>query len=404
MGILRFSLIAVLLVLLIKKKFDLGLSLVIAAVVLGLMYAMNVGELGLVCLKSAGNLQAAEILVAVLMIVFLSELMKRKGRIKIMVDSLRRLLGDPRGVVVLVPAIIGFLPIIGGAMISAPMVEEASDELGLSPEKKTFLNYWFRHLWEYIFPTYPGVILSAAILGVGLSHIAAANFPLTIAAAAAGLFFGLRGVAYHGDRKRRISRKLLFDFFVSALPLIVVIVGVLVFNTDLGLTLILVFLVCMLIYRAKPGEVAQIVKENFSFAYVSIVAGILAFKGVLEATGAAAEIAGNLTSLGIPPFFVLIILPFIIAMSTGMTMAYVGITFPILLTYFTTGNHPMIAFMLAYAGGYAGIMLSPVHLCLVLTAQYYKARLSGIYRLLWPPILFVLLVAVAAYLGAHWLF
>ena len=403
MGILRFTLIAILLVLLIKKKLDLGLSLMIAAVALALMYAMDIGRLGIVCLKSAANLTAAEILAAVLMIVFLSELMKRKGRIKIMVDSLRRLLGDPRGVVVLVPAMIGFLPIIGGAMISAPMVEEASDELGLSPERKTFLNYWFRHLWEYIFPTYPGVILSAAILGVGLSTIAAANLPLTLAATAAGLFFGLKGVAYHGDRKRRISRKLFFDFFVSGLPLIVVIVAVLVFNADLALTLILVFLVCTLIYRAKPKEIVGIVKENFSFAYVSIVAGILVFKGVLEATGAAAEIAANLTSLGIPPFFVLIILPFVIAMSTGMTMAYVGITFPILLTYFTTGDFPMIAFMLAYAGGYAGIMLSPVHLCLVLTARYYRAELSRIYRLLLAPVFFVHGVAAAAYLVAHYL-
>jgi uncharacterized protein len=124
---------------------------------------------------------------------------------------------------------------------------------------------------------------------------------------------------------------------------------------------------------------------------------------VLEATGAAAEIAANLTSLGIPAFFVLIILPFVIAMSTGMTMAYVGITFPILLTYFSTGDFPMIAFMLAYAGGYAGIMLSPVHLCLVLTARYYRAELSGIYRLLLLPVLFVLLVAAAAYITANYL-
>ncbi len=159
----------------------------------------------------------------------------------------------------------------------------------------------------------------------------------------------------------------------------------------------------MLIYRATPREVGTIVKENFSFAYVSIVAGILAFKGVLEATGAAAEIAANLSSLGIPPFFVLIILPFVIAMSTGMTMAFVGITFPILLTYFTTGDFPLIAFMLAYAGGYAGIMLSPVHLCLVLTARYYRAELSSVYRLLVAPVLFVLAVAALAYLVINYL-
>ncbi len=403
MGILRFSLIAVLLVLLIKKKLDLGLSLIIAAAALGLMYAMDIGALAVVSLKSAATWQAVEIIMAVVMIVFLSELMKRKGRIKTMVDSLRQLLGDPRGVVVLVPAIIGFLPIIGGAMISAPMVEEASDELKLPPEKKTFLNYWFRHLWEYTFPTYPGVILSAAILGVGLSTIAVANLPLTLAAAAAGLFFGFKGVTYHGEGKRRISRKLFTDFFVSGLPLIVVILSVLAFNTDLAITLILVFLASTLIYRATPREVVEIVRENFSFAYVSIVVGILVFKGVLEATGAAAQIAGDLTSLGIPVFFVLIILPFVIAMSTGMTMAYVGITFPILLTYFTTGDFPLISFMLAYAGGYAGIMLSPVHLCLVLTARYYRAALPKIYRLLIAPVIFVLVVAAAAYLVVNYL-
>jgi len=148
--------------------------------------------------------------------------------------------------------------------------------------------------------------------------------------------------------------------------------AVLVFNTDLALTLILVFLVCMLVYRAKPREVGRIVRENFSFAYVSIVAGILAFRGA-GGHGGRRRDCREPHLAGHPPFFVLIILPFVIAMSTGMTMAYVGITFPILLTYFTTGDFPMIAFMLAYAGGYAGIMLSPVHLCLVLTARYYRA-------------------------------
>jgi hypothetical protein len=265
------------------------------------------------------------------------------------------------------------------------------------------MNYWFRHVWEYIFPTYPGVIVSAAVLGIGISKIAQANLPLTFAAIAAGLFFGFRGVHHEGDGTRTLSRAVILDFLVSSLPLVVVILAVLVFKTDLALTLILVFLASVLIYRATPGEVMLIAKENFSFAYVTIVLGVLVFKGVLEATGAVTEISGNLASLGIPAFLVLIALPFIIAMSTGMTMAYVGITFPILLPYFTTGEFPMIAFMLAYAGGYAGIMLSPVHLCLVLTAQYFKADLGKVYRLLVGPVASVLAVALAVYIVMNYL-
>lgn len=403
MGIVRFALVAILLILLIKRRLDLGLSLMIAAVALGLMYAMGIEKLAVVSYTSTINTEALEVIAAVVMIVFLSELMKKKGKIKTMVDSLRILLGDPRGVVVLVPAIIGFLPIIGGAMISAPMVQQASDELAITPERKTFLNYWFRHIWEYIFPTYPGVILSAAILGVGISTVAQANLPLTLAAVASGLFFGFRGIGYAGDGKRHLSRAIFLDFFLGGLPIFVVIFAVLVFKTDLALTLILVFLISVLVYRARPREVVTIVKENFSFSYVTIVLGVLAFKGVLEATGAVAEISGELASFGIPSFIVLMILPFIIAMSTGMTMAFVGITFPILMPYFVTGDFPMIAFMLAYAGGYAGIMLSPVHLCLVLTAQYFEADLGRLYRLLALPVFSVLMMALGAYLVVNYL-
>ena len=30
----------------------------------------------------------------------------------------------------------------------------------------------------------------------------------------------------------------------------------------------------------------------------------------------------------------------------------------------------------AYTGGYLGVMMSPVHLCLALTVEYFKARMS----------------------------
>lgn len=97
MGLVRFALVAVLLVLLIKKKIDLGIALIIAAAVLGLMYTMGVVQMAVVAFRSAFTLDALEIIAAVVMIVFLSELMRKKGKIKTMVASLRQLLGDPRG-------------------------------------------------------------------------------------------------------------------------------------------------------------------------------------------------------------------------------------------------------------------------------------------------------------------
>ncbi|MCK4325381.1 DUF401 family protein, partial [bacterium] len=46
--------------------------------------------------------------------------------------------------------------------------------------------------------------------------------------------------------------------------------------------------------------------------------------------------------------------------------------------------------ILAYGCGYIGVLLSPVHICLILTRDYFKANLVGIYRLILTPILLLL--------------
>ena len=61
--------------------------------------------------------------------------------------------------VALLPARIGPWASRAGASVSAPMVVPGCDELNLSPERRTFINYWFRHVWEYVLPTFPASCL-----------------------------------------------------------------------------------------------------------------------------------------------------------------------------------------------------------------------------------------------------
>jgi hypothetical protein len=49
---------------------------------------------------------------------------------------------------------------------------------------------------------------------------------------------------------------------------------------------------------------------------------------------------------------------------------------------------------LAYTFGYAGMMLSPVHLCFLVTKDYFKAGLLGSYRYLIFPTASVMLSAL----------
>ncbi|MFA4910146.1 MAG: DUF401 family protein, partial [Desulfobacteria bacterium] len=68
--------------------------------------------------------------------------------------------------------------------------------------------------------------------------------------------------------------------------------------------------------------------------------------------------------------------------------------FPILLPFFHSDGHFLTYMMLSYASGYCGVILSPMHLCLILTKDYFKAGLNGVYRLLWLPAISVFCVGL----------
>jgi len=64
------------------------------------------------------------------------------------------------------PIIIGLLPMPGGAYASAMITNPLYENLGLRPEERTYVNYWFRHIFSITWPLVPGIIIVAGILGI----------------------------------------------------------------------------------------------------------------------------------------------------------------------------------------------------------------------------------------------
>jgi hypothetical protein len=50
--------------------------------------------------------------------------------------------------------------------------------------------------------------------------------------------------------------------------------------------------------------------------------------------------------------------------------------------------------VLAFASGISGDLLSPFHLCLILTKDYFRADLKGVYRFIWIPAASIIGVAL----------
>ncbi|MEA3342193.1 MAG: DUF401 family protein, partial [Chloroflexota bacterium] len=206
--LLKLIVVFAAIVLLLSRKWNLGLALLLASVAVGLLFAHPLPEIGRDILLTTVDLLTLRLTLVVVLIMVLAELLRqnekgsqatRTAGLTGMTESLQELISDGRIVIAALPALIGLLPMIGGAIFSAPLVDEVGDRLGANGERKTFVNYWFRHIWEPVFPLYPSMLLAAELLGLTTAQLARITWPLTVAAVAGGLLFGLIGLHRSGS-------------------------------------------------------------------------------------------------------------------------------------------------------------------------------------------------------------
>ncbi len=345
----------------------------------------------------------------VLLITTLGNFLKHSGWLQRMIAGLTDMFRDDRMVMAVTPAAIGLLPMPGGAMLSAPMVGEIAKNARMSPERKSAVNYWFRHIWEYCWPLYPGLLFIKIQLNKPLSAIVKVQYPLTIAAILGGLLFILRKIRHApGDHPRR--RSLLKDLggILGALwPVALVaafayrfergirlpgghLVPTMFAGQSLTMLFTLIVMVGGLLLVHKRLNRKRIIAESMTLKLILLVVGMKCLGQMITVCGAARGIQVFFQEQNLPELPVIFILPFIVGAITGYTAAFVSITFPL----FSLLLVPDARLAFAFAGGFLGVLLSPVHLCLILTREYFQANLGKIYRLLMLPALTVALVAL----------
>lgn len=396
--IIKISLVLALMVVLLSRRVPLGPVMLAAALALGLLFRMTPEAMGLAAWRAVTDFRTTVYLIIVLYLIsILENLLRTGGLLAKMVESLRTILRDRRLVASFMPAFIGFLPSAGGAMFSAPLVKEAAKDMGLSPGRMTFINYWFRHIWEPVFPLYPGLILAAALAGLPVSSLIYRMWPYTLMAVAAGWLLSWQGVPRELGGAGGDLGKAWRQAWLTMAPVLFVIVAVLAFRFDLALMTGLACLGLAVALRYPPARVPGLLWEAFKPMTLLLIIGVMVFKGILEASGAVAALPAVLTAYHIPPVLIVFLLPFLTGLLTGISQGYVAVSFPLLLGMMGPAANSLNWYVLAFLSGLFGVYLSPSHLCLVLTKEYFGAGWGDVYRRLLPAALAVLGLAVALY-------
>jgi hypothetical protein len=179
----------------------------------------------------------------------------------------------------------------------------------------------------------------------------------------------------------------------SIWPILLVLSLALVLGVDLILSLVVALALLAIVYRLGPRQLWPLARA-VPLATVPIIVGTMVFRHTLEASGAVEATSSTFTTLGIPSYLIVFTIPLLAGLLTGLTLPAFAIGFPIVLPLCGPDLITSGCGQLAYAGGLVGLLLSPVHLCLTLTREYFQADWGGLYRRILPAAF--LIIATAA--------
>ncbi len=380
---------------LVKIKINIGIAIFASAFAILIPSKIPFVEAPKVLISTITNKETLYLIAIVITITYFAELLKVSGFLEEMVKSFSSFF-SAKVFIPLFAFIIGALPMPGGALVSAPLVEKGSEHSNLNNAEKTAINFWFRHIWEPTSPLYPEMILASSILGVTILKIIEVQWIYSFLMFLSGIVFLLPLIKSEGCNKKIRSRnkKNLENVFLSTLPILIVILLILIFKISIVLSGIIGILYIIITKKTGFSVLKRALNIRLLFKLAFLMYAIMFLKSVVKTSGVITGVYSYLSSINVPSFIILFTLPFIVSLMSGAASATIGVSYPLLLPLLKTPNLNAINLLIAFLGGWSALMLTPTHLCLSLSIEYFGAKPEKVYKLLVKTVLFLVSLSI----------
>lgn len=384
----------ILLAAMLYKRVSIGVTLVSTAIILSLL-SINPTDIIRVFFETTIDPITISLVAVTFGIMLLSLLYKETQALETLSRSFSGILRNPKLIVSALPAIIGLLAVPGGALMSAPLVETEAEKLGLKEDKKTYVNVWFRHI---IFPVYPMsqvLILTAALTGASITSIIASQIPVVVAMTVIGYFTVLKKttIAKNVVSKTKFQENLR-SFLISFSPILAMILTVVIFGVDVSIAAFMGIILLLFITRPRRHIILKTI-SNISIYKITLAAyGAMLLRSATMASGVSEALGQTITTWNMNEVVLLTTLPAVLAFLVGSPSGGIAISVPMLAG---TLNFTSSSASLLYISAYLGYLAAPTHLCLALTADYFKCPLNKVYKFLAPSLAISFTVALLVY-------
>ena len=375
-------------VLLLVSRKNLALSLFAASITLGL-FTVSPYNIGIKIWETLTDPSVILLAIAMGIIPLIGGALEISGKMDDLVNNLR--IGKKK-FLMFSPALIGMLPMPGGALLSAPLVEKGGK--GVTPENKAALNVWFRHAFLLIYPLSAFLIVSTKIAGLDVYTVLPYLLPFFIFTVILGYFFFLRnaggGIKY---TKKFSLKKLLFPLFVILVaPLIDFLIQSMfelpVREIGLVIAVAVSFILAFVLGNLNLSSIKHISKKMKPWNFAFIIIGMFVFINIFKASGVPELISG----LTLPNIVLCVFISFLLGMVTGRVQVPASIVIP---TYLATSGlsfmSPLV-FVITFFSIFIGYVISPVHPCVAVSTEYFKIKYQDFLKVAIIPAFIALLL------------
>ncbi|WFA08646.1 DUF401 family protein [Tissierella sp. Yu-01] len=368
---------------LIRFKFKLSKTLLITALVLGMVSGIGIINLKDAFLSVITDKSSLSTILTVAMVTILSGLMKQYRILDKIVESMLIVINNKKVILMIIPAMIGMLIVPGGALLSAPFINNLGEEMGIKQSRRAAINLVFRHISMFILPYSTSLlIISGSMPQINIGQIILLNLIFVISMIIIGYFMFIRDIDFEKSiEDRKDIGKNIVNLIVHTSPIYVcvilnVLTGLPFYITLIG-SIILVFLL-----GDKEDFFRHLIK-SFNLNTVLIVIAVFIIKGIILRMDDLLQLF-NTMFLGSDSVFSIMIVFFIssffFGFITGNQTASLAILLP-MVTMLNVSNETLYVYLyFSYCCAFLGYFFSPLHLCQAFTVQHMGVATKDLYK------------------------
>ena len=406
MELLGLILALVAIILVTSKWNEVIYALLLGILIIIIFSSMSINSIISTFINATLNPGTISITIIVLLITLFSSVMYKTLLLDKLLKSLVTLLKNIHMLIAAIPALVGLLAVPGGAIMSAPFVDQLGNRINMPNGHKSAVNTFYRHILLFFNPLAPMLIVVADLSTLGFIPIMKFHLIPVLVTLIIGHLI-LKRLCPNAITETDVSSNSkeehikdsfatsLKNIFISGFPFMIAIILALIFGVNFILALVIaIVLTIILDYTGDriltTSDIKPMLSKGINWKLGLSVYIIMLFGEFIKDSGSIPIMAQFITNSNMSLLLIVLISSIVVGFVSGHPIVGAAILYPIFLPIV---GESAAYLSLIFTGMMLGYMVSPVHLCLIVSNEYFKTNYLEINKLLLP--LQVLLTAVA---------